>query len=221
MCYSAMIRQNAQKYYLTFDVRQQRDLNEEWEFRVFPHLEFPVVLELQGERTVQSMYYSLIPKWSKERKPRFATYNARVETLCEKATWRTPIQSQRCLVGLTSFFESCYQGSHAGNVVEFSERQGEVLAAAGIYEEWTDPQTGEIVPSFAMITTSSRGFIKDVGHDRSPIFLPNSHFDQWLSPSKVSCIEAKSFLLESGVQPEFSVQIERPLKPGWEKRRPG
>jgi putative SOS response-associated peptidase YedK len=221
MCYSAMIRQNAKKYAMKFDIRQQpEDDDEFWDYRVFPHQEFPVVLEVHGERRVEWMVYSLIPKWSKERKPKFATYNARLETLCEKATWKAPIQTQRCLVGLTSFFESCYQGSHAGNIVEFVEETGDIIAAAGIYEQWMDPSTGEVVDSFAIITSEPMPFIKDVGHDRSPVFVNPKYYGDWLKPQKMSCDEARSFLLEAKLVPTLKVDIERPLRPGWERRKP-
>lgn len=217
MCYSAMIKQSAKKFGLIFNVREQIDIDEFWEHRVFPHQEFPVVLETNEGRYVKWMNYSLVPKWSKVRKPKFVTYNARVESICEKATWKQPIQSQRCLIGFNSFFESCYEGTHAGNVVEFSSK--ELVTAAGIYEQWVDKTTGEVVDSFAMITTTPSPFIKNVGHDRSPVFLPASTFEEWLNPKKMSCSAAKEFLLQKKIQPEFEVEIERPLNPGWEKRK--
>lgn len=213
-----MIRQSYSKYAIKFHIRRQLDDDYEMNYRSFPHTDFPVVILENGEPCYKIMNYSLIPSWSKDRRPKFATYNARIETICDKATWREPIKSKHCLVGFTSFFESCYKGTHAGNVVEFKSPESEILVAAGIWSEWTDRSTGEVLESFAMITTEPSQFIKTVGHDRSPLFVRDDFMDEWLSKS-VSCNEAKVRLLESCHEPNFTVEIERPLKAGWEKRR--
>jgi len=55
---------------------------------------------------LRPMRFSLLPSWSKEPKVKFATYNARVESILEKATWRTPFSRNHCLVPMTGFFEA-------------------------------------------------------------------------------------------------------------------
>lgn len=215
-----MLRQSVKQFGLKFEISDLSSNTDYWNLRIFPHGSFPVVIEEDGHRIVKEMNYSLIPNWSNVRKPKFSTYNCRLETICEKPTWRTPVQSRRCLVGLTSFFESCYQGSHSGNVVEFISQNEELLVAAGIWEQWVDKTTGELVNSFAIITHIPNDFIKSVGHDRSPLFLPQATdvLERWLKPHSISCQSAKDFLLENKIYPELSVKIERPLKPGWKSR---
>lgn len=216
-----MVQQSLRKYGLNFDIdiRQQLEFGDDLDYRCFPHSEFSVVLNNLGIRTIKMMNYSLIPKWSKERKPKFTTYNARIESLCEKATWKEPIQSSRCLIGLTAFFESCYEGTHAGNVVQFKSIDGELLAAAGIYEQWVDKSNGEIVDSFAIITTAPSEYIKTIGHDRSPFFINRGYFNEWLSTENMKCADAISFLKNAHYTPKLSVKNERPLKSGWINRK--
>lgn len=220
MCYSSMIQQNAKKYAEFFDVAISPFADsEEIQIRAFPHTEFPVIVELNHRRSIKWMNYSLVPPWSESRKPKFSTYNARIETLCEKPTWREPIKNKRCLVGITSFFESCYEGSHAGNIVQFKSPRSQIWAAAGIWSEWVDKNTGEIFDSFAIITTEPSEFIRGIGHDRSPVFLNAKDFDSWLSEETKPCGELKNFLLAHFHKlTQAEVVIERPLKPGWEKR---
>lgn len=213
MCYSAMLQQNAKKFGIHYKVRMDEDFGETLKIRVFPHTEYPVIIEKEGTREVHTMNYSLIPSWSKERKPKFSTYNARVETLCKKPTWREPVKTRRCLIGLTSFFESCYSGTHAGNIVEFfPSTEGQLLSAAGIWGEWIDKSTGEIVESFAMITTKPSSFIEKVGHDRSPLFLPESAYSEWLKEKPWTCDRAQEFLLDSYKSPNLDVKIDQELK---------
>lgn len=217
MCYSAMLKQDAQRLGLKYEIRigdEHPDFRlEPWSVRVFPHQVFPVVRELHQEREILEMNYSLIPKWSDARKPKFATYNARIETLCDKATWKEPAKRNHCIVPLTSFFESCHDGTHAGNIVEFSSiKEGEVLSAAGIWDEWTCKTTGEKLLSFAIITTKPSPFIERTGHDRSPVFLATDSALEWIKEGNWNCNKAKSFLDEHAVHPALDVKIERALK---------
>lgn len=216
-----MVRQNAHKYAEFFSVENMDSFTEETlSYRAFPHTLFPVVLESQGQRVCKLMNYSLVPPWSETRKPKFATYNARIETLCEKPTWREPIKSRRCLVGITSFFESCYEGSHAGHIVEFKNPNDELWAVAGLWSEWIDKSTGEVLDSFAIITTEPSPFIRKVGHDRSPVFLNENGFKDWLKPNATSCAEAVTFLKDHSIPLMASeLLIERELKPGWDKKK--
>ncbi len=213
MCYSAMLKQDAKKLGLNFNARIQVDGIEFFNIRVFPHNPFPVVLSENGENVIKMFNYSLVPYWSKERKPKFATYNARVESVCTKASWKEPIKNQRCLVAMTSFFESCREGTHAGNMVEFySKNNNEILTAAGVWDEWKDPDSGEILRSFAIITTKPSAFIQNTGHDRSPLFLPPDAAQTWLGDDEWRCAKASTFLLENATEPALDVKIERPLK---------
>ncbi len=125
------------------------------------------------------MSYSLVPSWSKEPKLKFATHNARIETITDKPTWKTPFQRQHCIVPLTSFFEFVYEGPLAGHMIEFKESSHSLLFAAGLFDHWTAPtphqnnttQNQNSFFSFTIITTTPSKFILDHGHDRSPLFF--------------------------------------------------
>ncbi len=201
------------------------------EVRVLPHQPAPVLTSLDRKRVLQMMKFSLVPSWSKEPKVKFATHNARLSThdeklnkevmIFEKPTWRGPFQSHPCLVPMNHFFEAAYSGPLAGNMVKFTPKDKPILMAAGIWENWTDKQTGEVVISFAILTDDPYGDVLSNGHDRSPLFVDESAWEEWLTPKPQQPGREKvKFLREAKAQLSFDALVDRPLKAGWEKRRP-
>lgn len=188
--------------------------------RFLPYKPAPAIVKLDNQDILKlaKMSFSLVPSWSKEPKVKFATHNARIETVIEKPTWRGPFEKFHCLVPITSFYESAYEGPLAGNILEFTEAQDELLFAAGIFDIWSDPNSDKKLYSFSILTTEPTKFILDHGHDRSPLFLDFEKAKQWLSLKKDS-LKMVEFLLENNQKPDLKVQVDRPLKAGWEKRK--
>ena len=68
---------------------------------------------------MKEMNFSLITSWSKERKPEFATHNARLfsedgDPIFKKPTWRGPFSSNHCVIPISKFVEPIYTGEYAG-----------------------------------------------------------------------------------------------------------
>lgn len=188
--------------------------------RFLPYQSAPVVV--RGSRAsyqLASMNFSLVPSWSKEAKVKFATHNARIETVTEKPTWKVPFLKQHCLVPMTGFFESAYEGPHSGHIIQFSEKKDQLLVAAGIYDQWKNPETKKITHSFSILTTTPTSFIMEYGHDRSPIFLNPARAKAWLDVNEQSDRFWLDYIISEGTRPELKVSIDRALKPGWEKRK--
>ncbi len=165
------------------------------------------------------MSFSLVPSWSKERKVKFATHNARMETILEKPTWKKPFLQQRALIPISYFVEPIYENELAGNLVQFHAIDHSHLFAAGIYDEWVDKSTGEILQSFAIVTTEPPADVARIGHDRCPVFIDPTGFEAWLDPL-FSDGPALIELLKSHQQKlRFQGLIDRPMRPGWEKRK--
>lgn len=188
--------------------------------RVLPYRSAPVVVSDHGHRVLKNMSFSLVPSWSKEPKVKFATHNARLETVAEKPTWKKPFLEQRCLIPITHFIEPIYINKLAGNMVQFYSKSERVLAAAGIYDIWTNKQTGEVLESFSILTDEPPKFVAGVGHDRCPVFLKESAFDAWLSEEKKDPKSLLALLNKNRDELDLDVKIDRPLAKGWEKRVP-
>lgn len=85
------------------------------------------------------------------------TNNARYEELEQKKTFRGLWErGQRCLIPATWYQEPCWE---TGKNVwwHFRRRDGDLWGLAGLYNDWTDPVTGEIVHSYTMLTLNCDG----------------------------------------------------------------
>jgi putative SOS response-associated peptidase YedK len=58
-----------------------------------------------GKTVLKPMRRGLIPSWSKDETIGDKLTNARAETISEKASFRKPLQSHRCLIPADGFYE--------------------------------------------------------------------------------------------------------------------
>ena len=107
------------------------------------------------ERELVVGQWALIPWFAKERKLKFPTCNARSEELSEKASYKHPwARDQRCVIPVESFFEPCWEtGKHVP--WRFKQPSGEPWGLAGLWNTWTDKETGEVVESYTMLTINA------------------------------------------------------------------
>ncbi|KAB8037744.1 hypothetical protein GCL60_11260 [Silvanigrella paludirubra] len=190
----------------------------EWKDRILPHSQSPIIEYKNNEYFIELFYFSLVPSWSHDRKPKFATHNARLETVLEKPTWKKPFLKNHCLVPITTFIEPIYEGKFAGNMVKFNLE--ECIFVPAIFDYWMNKETGEVISSFSILTSEPGEFVRKIGHERSPIFLKQKlkTFENWFDCENN---DGKNFiqLLSNRQEPKMSIEIDRPLKKGWEKRK--
>ena len=143
--------------------------------------------------------WGLIPPHSPTRRPAtpdgkpLSTNNARRERLASAPTYRGPwLRGQRCIIPAESFDEP-YWGTGKNIWWRFWRADGAPWALAGVWAEWTDPHTGEVVPSFTMITQNCDSHpvlrlmhkpdprLPDNGQDkRTVVALEPADWDTWL-----------------------------------------
>jgi len=153
---------------------------------------------LPGGRVVVGQW-GLIPPYATERHPRardgrpLMTNNARIEGIEGKPTFRDAWRrGQRCLVPADAFVEP-YWGTGRNTWWSFSRADGRPWLLAGLWSEWTDPATGEVVPSYTMLTVNADGHplmrlmhkpdpkLPDDAQDkRSIVPLADDAIDAWL-----------------------------------------
>jgi putative SOS response-associated peptidase YedK len=135
-----------------------------------------------AERDIARMRWGLVPRWwSKPLKElRAATFNARAETVETKPFFRDAFKRTRCLIPLSGYYE--WQNTPSGKQPwYFTARDGSpILAAAGLWDEWKDRETGERLKSCTMIITEPNDMAVQI-HDRMPAFLSQHQFAPWLS----------------------------------------
>ena len=81
------------------------------------------------------------------------TNNARTEGIEKKPTFRDAWKNgQRCLIPAVSYDEPYYPDDKKNVWWRFRRKDGGPWMLAGLWSEWTDHATGEVVPNFTMLT---------------------------------------------------------------------
>ncbi len=143
-----------------------------------PTHEVLICAQHDGKRALEQMRWGLIPVWAKEP-PKFSTFNAKMETLEEKATWKGSLNKMRCVLPVSGFYE--WRGPK-GSKQPFAikRRDGRPLMLAGLwaFNDRIDPAG---VRSFTIITCEAN---KAMGalHTRMPVMLAEDDLDRWLGP---------------------------------------
>ncbi|MEM7204297.1 MAG: SOS response-associated peptidase family protein [Planctomycetota bacterium] len=179
----------------------------------------PVVVDRVGTRCVGPMRFALIPRWSKTRRPTFASHNARIESVATKPVWREPFRRRRCAVPITEFIEPIYDGPFAGHMVRFFAPDAPLLLAAGVWDAWRDPRdASEVLHSFAVLTRPPSELVAETGHDRQPVLLEPAALDAWLTGGARESGELLDVLAAGAAAPVLAVAADRPMAPGWQRR---
>lgn len=151
------------------------------------------------QRRMDLFEFSMIPSWTKSeedaKKNRYKFFNARDDKLMESRLWYPRFESKRCLIPANGFFEphkysqkvEVPGGPKPTDSIPFYFRLKSTghFAFAGIYDEWTNPGTGEVVPTFTIITTDPNEQIKKIHNKRprQPVILHKEDYDFWLDRS--------------------------------------
>ena len=122
-----------------------------------------------------AMRWGLVPAWSKEASPKYATFNARLETVAEKPAFRDAWkQKRRCAVPIRGYYEwkTAPGGKQPYFVCDAQERGP--LVMAGLWEE----REGGL--SFTVLTEPANGRMVAL-HHRMPVMLTPDTAPDWLA----------------------------------------
>jgi putative SOS response-associated peptidase YedK len=164
----------------------QRILVEGWRprYNIAPTQSMPVVRMHDNERVLQSLRYGLIPIRSKTAASASRLINARVETVATLPSFRRALRSDRCVVPATGYYEwQTVAGRRTKQPVWIHPADGGTIALAGIAASWRTAE-GEVIDTFAIVTTEARGAIARI-HDRMPLQLLDDDVDRWLRPGEL------------------------------------
>ncbi|MBB6609725.1 SOS response-associated peptidase [Pontibacter sp. Tf4] len=146
-------------------------------YNAAPSQPLPVVTSDKPDQ-VQHFSWGLLPHWSKDGNSKIKPINARAETLLDKPSFRELISSKRCLVPADGFYE--WRTSTAGKApYRFLLKSEELFSFAGLWDEWADTKTGEVLNTFTIITTQANELVKPT-HDRMPVILAPENEESWL-----------------------------------------
>ncbi|TDJ05517.1 MAG: hypothetical protein E2O68_06330 [Deltaproteobacteria bacterium] len=146
--------------------------------RIFPNVYSPVIVK---GRIIRPMRYRIRPKGHAQEVPgKYNMYNARLDALDKRRTWKTLFGKNHGLVPFKRFFEWVQ--------VEGGKKQLGVFSPIGKDFMWAPCLTdtcsvgGEKLTTFAIITDDPPEEVRAAGHDRCPLFLGQEMIDAWLCP---------------------------------------
>ncbi|MER7151980.1 SOS response-associated peptidase [Streptomyces lydicus] len=156
------------------------------------------------ERQLRPLRWGLVPSWAKSLTVGSKMINARVETVHEKPAYRRAFAKRRCLLPADGFYEWQQLPAEGGGKPRkqpyfISPEDGELMAMAGLYEFWRDPEVAADDDPAAwwatctIITTEATdaaGWI----HPRMPLTVAPSHHEAWLDPAHQDADELRALL---------------------------
>jgi putative SOS response-associated peptidase YedK len=134
--------------------------------------------------------WGLVPYWVKSEAHLLkfwnSTLNARIETIFEKPSFKYSAKSKRCLIILDGFYEHHhYKGkSYPFHIKSINNKP---LYVAGLWSEWLNKSTGEIINTFAIVTTRGNKFMSKIHNNpklkepRMPVILEDTNIEYWLN----------------------------------------
>ena len=176
------------------------------DYNMAPTKQAPVILmrsprggeeqtESEPVRQLRLLTWGLVPSWSKDIKTGVRMINARSETVLTSRTYAPAARSRRCLVPARGWYE--WQESPVAKDAKGKPRKqpffvesgsGELIAFAGLYEFWRDPEVPDgadpmaWLTTFTVITTDADPGLDRI-HDRQPLVLDRADWATWLDPT--------------------------------------
>jgi putative SOS response-associated peptidase YedK len=180
-----------------------------------------------AERMLRSARWGLVPSWAKDVKIGNRLINARGETITEKSAFKAAAARRRCLVPAAGYYE--WEKVDGRKVPYFLHRDHDVLAFAGLYELWPDPERAEDdsdrwLFSYTILTHPAPDAVGHV-HDRSPVVVPPGELRaRWLDPALTDPGQVRELLAaipEPRLEPyEVSPAVNSPRNNGPELVQP-
>lgn len=145
------------------------------------------LLLAKTEQGLSFFRWGLVPAWAKQASAGYSMFNARVETVMQKPSFRQAFKCRRCLIPANGFYE--WQAQADGKQPYFCHLQRSLFCFAGIWESWQDPNGNEL-HSCAILTTQAVGELSLI-HTRMPVVIRDEHHPRWLDHGQFSTDNAE------------------------------
>jgi putative SOS response-associated peptidase YedK len=169
----------------TFGVSRQR-WHGAMSFNVAPSREVPVIRQASpeegGEREGVMMRWGLIPPFLKGESPKYATHNARIETMETSPAFRDPWKKgQRCIVPAQGFYEWQMIPDTPKQPWFIGFANGDLMSFAALWDRSIRADR-TVIESFAIITVPANDLMAKI-HDekRMPAILHMEDVAMWLT----------------------------------------
>lgn len=170
-------------------------------YNIAPTQPIPIVRQEHGERRFALARWGFIPSWVKDPKAFALLFNARLEGINDKPSYRATMRRRRCLIPADGFFEWKKEGK-AKRPFFIRARSGEAFAFAGLWETWTDRDGGEIETA-AIVTCAANATLAPI-HNRMPAIVAPENYGAWLDCDRVNAQQAAALVCPA---PEVFLEV--------------
>lgn len=162
-----------------------------WPGYIGPLLRRPAHVDEQDEASpaveVLTGSFGLIPSWSKDKKIARRTYNARSETVAAKPSFRNAWRrAQHCIIPAMAIYEPDWRTGKA-IATRITRADREPMGIAGLWEQWNDPSSGQVLHSYTMLTVNAddhefmSNYHRPEDEKRMVVILPRGLYHDWLA----------------------------------------
>ena len=162
----------------------------------FSYSHWPIIKGSAHDFMIENAHWELIAPWvktleeAKKGREKFNTLNATAERLLESKLFKPATLNYRCLVLSSGFYEWRHY-KPAGAIKEIAYpyfitiKEQSLFYMAGIFQPWTDKETGETMDTFSIVTTKANAFMEQIHNKkkRMPTILNATQAVEWLAPN--------------------------------------
>jgi putative SOS response-associated peptidase YedK len=189
MCYNISAIKKLKKLEERFDAElaEGETISEHYYLNGFNHPKVAVISSVTPN-FIHSYHWGLIPSFCKTVKDanemRTKTLNAKSETIFALPSFKNSIRQKRCLVLTDGFYEWRTIGKLKYPYF-IQMKNKEAFAFGGIFNDWVNKETGEIINTFSIITTEANPLMAKIHNVklRMPLILPRELEKEWLNPN--------------------------------------
>ena len=149
----------------------------------FDYPETPVITD-EKPSIITHYHWGLIPSWAKDEEKKKYTLNAKIETVHEKASFKSSV-NKRCLIIANGYYEWKWLDPKGKlkNKYEIGLPNEALFAFAGLYSNWVDKTSGEIINTYSILTTEANPLLAEIHNSkkRMPVVLNPEDESKWLN----------------------------------------
>jgi putative SOS response-associated peptidase YedK len=163
-----------------FGVREEDILDPEDELDNAPGSWRTVVGTAGAERILMKMRWGFQMEIQGKNK---LVFNTKSEGVLASKLWKARFTSSRCIIPASGFFEWRKVNGKTGPKFDITVPGESLFGFAGLWGNWTNPKTEQVEKTFSIFTTVPNERFAEY-HNRQPVILDPSEYDEWLAPAE-------------------------------------
>ncbi len=147
-------------------------------YNIAPIQSVPILVTDEGAIACITARWGLVPSWKKDGECGEWLMNARAETLTEKSAFVDLMGHSRCIIPASGFYEWKKERGTT-HPFYFTIPSRPLFGLAGLYDWWTDPESGIPKATFTLITCPPNDLVARI-HNRMPVIMDEEDIPLWL-----------------------------------------